>query len=309
VNTLNLTDEDLELLGLTRESLPEVLNPAGQPQENAPQAAQDARTGTAGFIAPSWYPLLSFALVSDSERGAMLFGPRGCGKSTTVRELARTHDAPTVTMQCAANMQIDALIGCWTAENGQTIWVDGPLTIAVRTGAWLLAEEANTIHPGVWSAVNTLTDKTGDGLRLPTGEVIPNSPAFRLCLLYNEGSQYTGTRDVNAALKRRLVPIYADYPDAASELAIVANLTGGNCSSATYERVIKCAAMIRAANLRFDLSPDILARWINVTMHGVASWQDAFRMCVMDLVGAPEQTQAQRTVLAEIARNCGMETW
>ncbi len=112
-------------------------------------------------------------------------------------------------------MQIDGLIGSWTAESGTTRFVDGPLTLALRAGAWLIAEEANAIHPGVWSVVNTLTDRTGEGLRLPTGEIVAPNAGFRLILVYNDG--YAGMREINPALKDRLQPIYCAYPDAEQE--------------------------------------------------------------------------------------------
>lgn len=293
---MKLTDSELDILGIAREDVSTVAGGTFVPPAPAP-----------GFVPPAWFPLLSYALTSGIERGAMLFGPRGSGKSTAIRELARSFGAETITMQCAANMQIDSLIGCWTVENGATQFVDGPLTLAVRRGAWLLAEEANVLHPGVWSAVNTLTDKTGEGLRLPTGENIPNSPGFRLVLLYNEGASYSGTREVNAALKRRLVPIYCDYPNRQSESAILAGLTGA--TQTELDRLLDCATMIRAANLRFDLSTDILARWFHVVQAGVGTWAESYRMVICDMLGAPDVTIAQRTVLAEIALQCGMESW
>lgn len=291
-----LTDDEMLILGISKEEIPTV-TPMAVPA-----------TMSASFVPPTWYPLLSYAMVGSTERGCMIFGPRGSGKSTAIRELARANNCEYITLQCAANMQIDSLIGTWTVENGNTVFVDGPLTRAVRTGAWLLAEEANVINPGVWSAVNTLTDKTGEPLRLPTGEVVSQTDGFRLVLLFNEGSQYQGTREVNAALKRRLVPIYADYPTPAAECRILSGMCPTLGQGMTNSLVF-IAGMIRAANLRFDLSTDILARWANMVNHGVGTWPECYRMAVLDMLGAPEITGPQRAVLAEIALQCNMEAW
>jgi len=268
----------------------------------APVAAAVVQPVLHSFVPPSWYGLLKFAM--QHERGVTMFGPRGCGKSTAIRELAVELSAQTVTMQCAANMQIDSLIGSWTSTNGTLSFIDGPLTTAVRNGTWLLAEEANVIHPGVWSAVNTLTDQTGEGLRLPTGEVVKPNPSFRLVLIYNEG--YAGTREVNAALKDRLMPIYCGYLEAADEIKLLAGKTAA--PEAECKRVQDVATMIRAANLRFDLSPRSLVRWIKLVKTAGYSWAKAFECAIIDLVGPKELAGPQRACLEEIARNT-IEQW
>lgn len=266
-------------------------------QEPAAQEPEAQAKPSTEFVPPSWYGVLRYAL--SSEKGACLFGPRGCGKSTAIRDLSSEFGHKTVTMQCAANMQIDSLLGSWTSENGSLRFIDGPLTLAIRKGAWLIAEEANVIHPGVWSLVNTLTDQTGEGLRLPTGEVIHASQEFRLILIYNEG--YSGTREVNAALKDRLMPIYAGYLDEEEEVKLLHSVTGAEIEECRQVRGV--AEMIRRADLRFDLSPRSLFRWIRLVKEAKLTWVEAYERAVMDLVGPPELAAPQRACLKEIANN------
>jgi len=259
-------------------------------------------TGGPGFVEPEWWPVLCFAL--EHERGATLFGPRGCGKTTAIGELARRMGKASVILQCAANMQLDSFIGVWAVEGGTTRFVDGPLTAAVRMSGWLVAEEANAVHPGVWSAVNTLTDRSGAGLRLPTGEVVPNSPDFRLVLAYNEG--YSGTREVNAALKDRLMPVACGYLGQGQESELVAGMTG--CEPMAAARVVDVARLIRAAALRFDLSPRALARWVKLA--SIMGWKRAYEVAVVDLAGGDSPENAPtRAALTEIGNNAGMENW
>ena len=293
---IKLTPEEEKILGIT----PRVLAvPTGAPA--LPVSSNPT------FVPPAWYPVLNYCLTSGTERGCMLFGPRGSGKSTAIRQLAKDSGANIITMVCASGMGVEDLKGYVGIVNGATVYFDGPLTRAVRDGAWLIAEEANVINPGVWSTVNTLTDKTGDPLLLPTGEEVKPTPEFRLVLLFNEGSRYAGTRDVNEALKRRLTPIYCTYPPRDSEERIVQSLTGASPSDVA--RCLDVASMIRAADLQFDLSPDIVAKWIRFTLSGLGSWRDTYRIVICDLVGAPELTVPQRAVLDEIAMSCGVPSW
>jgi len=134
---------------------------------------------------------------------------------------------------------------------------------------------------------------------LPSGELVPQSSGFRLILIYNEG--YAGTREVNAALKDRLMPIYCDYLPANEEITLLEKLTGATTEQAT--RVQAVAAMIRAANLRFDLSPRSLVRWVRLVKDAGLSWGQAYERAILDLVGPPQLAAPQRACLEEIARN------
>jgi len=273
-----------------------------RPRKQKPPVSQTDQSDP-NFVEPDWFGALKYAM--RRERGVSLFGPRGCGKSSAILELAARTQAEAIVLQCCANMQIDGLLGSWAAEGGSTRFIEGPLALAVRRGAWLVAEESNAIHPGVWSAVNTLTDQTGHGLRLPTGETIPPSKGFRLALLYNDG--YAGTREVNAALKDRLMPIYAGYMGASAETVMLHNRTGAPAE--ICESVVRLGGMIRAAGLRMDLGPRAMIRLIRLVGLDGMSWTDAYRHAVLDLAGAPDQAAAQRTVLEELARQLSLEAW
>lgn len=292
VNVATLSEDECRILGISLEAK----SPVYKPPVSSSQE----------FIQPPWYSALSYAMTSPDERGCTIFGGRGTGKSTAIRELAKSLNQQYITMQCAASMQIDALIGNVGLDKGSTNFTDGPLAIAVRKGMWLLAEEANTIHPGVWSAVNTLTDKTGEGLRLPTGEVIPNHPEFRLVLLFNEG--YQGTREVNAALRDRLMPVYTAYPLAAIEAKMLSGMKP-NIPSARIGEIINLANSIRVASLDFDLSIRALNRWVGLKEAGVGTWLETFKVAILDLTGDPKVSAPKRAALAEIANQFGVGNW
>src|SRR5206468_10811435 len=132
------------------------------------------------------------------KRGAILQGPRGTGKTSAVHHLARLTGASLTTFQAAAGCTVDDLTGFRDLKDGSTIFTPGPLPEALERDGWLLIEEANVMHPGVFSRLNTLLDGSGDKLRLPDGRALPAGPGFRVVLAFNPG--YSGTREINPAL-------------------------------------------------------------------------------------------------------------
>lgn len=277
---------------------------------NAPAPAPPPKPASkGGFVQPPWFDLLTFSMTRIRQRGACLFGPRGSGKTSAVHELAGTTKTKLITYQAAAGCTLDDLVGVRDLRDGRTVFTDGPLPEALRDDCWLLIEEANVMHPGVFSKLNTLTDGSGDKLRLPDGTSLPVGPNFRVVLAFNEGSAYSGTREVNAALRDRLMPIYADYLPKDLESRIVQERTGVDQSSA--DALVAVAERIRAgrASLGFDLSPRALFRLLDLMRYCGKDWRTAFRIAVLDLVGDPVDRKPQRDSIEQIVQLDGLYTW
>src|SRR5262249_43922524 len=126
------------------------------------QTAEGAKP--AGFIPPVWFNRLQFALTNSAVRGASMFGPRGSGKTTAIHALAKMLGVKLITFQAAAGNGIDDLVGQRDLIDGKTVFTPGPLPKALEEDCWLLCEEANVMHPGTWSKMNTLLDGSGDSL-------------------------------------------------------------------------------------------------------------------------------------------------
>lgn len=296
--------DSLIALGLAVETAPQRAVVGAPPDVSTVETPADA-----GFTPPPWYGRLRFALTAPSQRGATVFGPRGSGKTTAVHRLAAQTGAGLVTYQAAAGCVIDDLVGVRDLVDGRTVFTRGPLAEALERDCWLLIEEANVMHPGVFSKLNTLTDGSGDSLRLPDGSALPVGPGFRVILAFNEGAAYSGTREVNAALRDRLMPIYADYLPAAAEVAMLRARTG--CDEATAAGLVEFAGGVRAAraSLGFDLSPRALLRMLDLIRHCGCSWAEALEFGVLDLVGDPVDRRPQRDAIAQIADLQSMAQW
>src|SRR5687767_508366 len=71
----------------------------------------------------------------------LLKGPTGCGKTRFVEHMAWKLGRPLVTVACHDDLTASDLVGRYLIRGGETVWMDGPLTIAARTGAICYPDE------------------------------------------------------------------------------------------------------------------------------------------------------------------------
>ncbi|HET6789706.1 MAG TPA: AAA family ATPase, partial [Aquabacterium sp.] len=64
----------------------------------------------------------------------LIKGPTGCGKTRFVEHMAARLGRPLFTVSCHDDLSAADLVGRHLIGQGDTVWVDGPLTRAVRAG-------------------------------------------------------------------------------------------------------------------------------------------------------------------------------
>ena len=102
----------------------------------------------------------------------LLKGPTGCGKTRYVAHMAAQMGRPLYTVACHDDLSAADLIGRYLLKGGETVWVDGPLTRAVREGAICYLDEVVEARKDVAVVLHPLTD---DRRILPidrTGELL-----------------------------------------------------------------------------------------------------------------------------------------
>ena len=62
----------------------------------------------------------------------VLKGPTGCGKTRFVEAMAYDLGRPLITVACHDDLTTADLVGRYLLQGDETVWVDGPLTRAVR---------------------------------------------------------------------------------------------------------------------------------------------------------------------------------
>ena len=106
----------------------------------------------------------------------LLKGPTGCGKTRFVAHMAARLGLPLHTVACHDDLTAADLTGRYLLKGGETVWVDGPLTRAVREGGICYLDEVVEARKDVTVVLHPLTD---DRRILPlerTGEVLVAPP-------------------------------------------------------------------------------------------------------------------------------------
>jgi len=116
-------------------------------------------------------------------------GPTGCGKTRFVEHMAARLNRPLITVACHDDLSAADLVGRFLIGGGDTVWVDGPLTRAVREGAILYLDEVVEARKDTTVVLHPLSDHRRVLPLDRTGELLPASPEFMLVMSYNPGYQ------------------------------------------------------------------------------------------------------------------------
>ena len=155
----------------------------------------------------------------------MLKGPTGVGKTRFVEHVAARLGCELVTVSCHDDLSASDLVGRFLIRHDGTVWQDGPLTRAVRSGAICYLDEIVEARQDTVVVLHALTDHRR---LLPidkTGELLAAAPGFQLVISYNPGYQRM-LKDLKPSTRQRFVALDFDFPDAGREAAIVAREAG-----------------------------------------------------------------------------------
>ncbi|HEY8368010.1 MAG TPA: CbbQ/NirQ/NorQ/GpvN family protein [Thermodesulfobacteriota bacterium] len=173
----------------------------------------------------------------------LLKGPTGCGKTRFVQYMAWRLGRPLVTVACHDDLSASDLTGRYLIKGGETVWQDGPLARAVRTGAICYLDEVVEARQDTVVVIHPLTD---DRRILPiekTGETVEAAEGFQLVVSYNPGYQHV-LKDLKPSTRQRFVAIELGVPEPARETEIVAH--EGGVDRATAAALVALAGRVRA---------------------------------------------------------------
>jgi nitric oxide reductase NorQ protein len=173
----------------------------------------------------------------------LLKGPTGCGKTRLVEFVADRFGIGLFTVSCHEDMTASDLLGRYILTGGDTVWVDGPLTRAVREGGICYLDEIVEARQDATVAIHSLTDHRRElNLERLGGQRLRAADGFQLVVSYNPGYQSV-LKDLKASTRQRMVAIELDFPAPDVELRILRQ--EAEISDDVAQALIRLGAAIR----------------------------------------------------------------
>lgn len=196
----------------------------------------------------------------------LLKGPTGCGKTRFMQYLAWKLGRPLITVSCHDDLSTSDLVGRYLLKGGEAVWMDGPLTLAVRAGAICYLDEIVEARKDTMVVIHPLAD---DRRELPIeklGELLLAPAEFMMAVSYNPGYQSV-LKDLKQSTRQRFLSMEFGYPDMELERAIVAAEAGVELTIAAdlvrfgaMTRELKDAGLPEGASTRLLINAGTLMR-------------------------------------------------
>lgn len=218
-----------------------------------------------------------FRAAFDQRIPLLLKGPTGCGKTRFVERMSYDMELPLITVSCHEDLSAADLVGRFLFRDNETVWEDGPLTLAVRHGGICYLDEIVEARNDTTVIIHSLTDHRRILYIDKTQEVVRAHPDFMMALSYNPGYQSV-TKDLKESTKQRFAALTFGYPEAEIEARILAEESGVDSETALL--LAQMGSKIR--NLKgFGLSEGVSTRLLVYAGKLIASGVSPCQACAV----------------------------
>ncbi|MCC7332509.1 MAG: CbbQ/NirQ/NorQ/GpvN family protein [Flavobacteriales bacterium] len=183
-----------------------------------------------------------FEHANQNKLPLLLKGPTGTGKSRFVEFMAEKMSKKLYTVACHEETSSTDLIGRYIIKGNETVWIDGPMTRAVKEGAFLYLDEIAEARPDIIVALHSLTDYRRTLFIDKTGETIVANENFMLITTYNPGYQ-KGFKELKPSTRQRFISLSFNYPEIEIEKEILIGETG--IEEDVAKKLVKLGSKIR----------------------------------------------------------------
>ncbi|MCK9284323.1 MAG: CbbQ/NirQ/NorQ/GpvN family protein [Rhodocyclaceae bacterium] len=233
----------------------------------------------------------------------MLKGPTGCGKTRFVEHMAHALGVPLITIACHEDITAADLVGRYLLTGGETVWVDGPLTRAVRQGAICYLDEIVEARADTTVVLHPLADHRRELNIERLGESLHAPDNFMLVVSYNPGYQSV-LKDLKQSTRQRMVAIEMGYPLSDKEIEIVVQESG--IDKARAADLVKLANAIRkldASSLPEVSSTRTLVSTARLMKEGLTPRAAATAAMLLPLTDDSEITRGLGEIIATYLQN------
>lgn len=228
----------------------------------------------------------------------LIKGPTGCGKTRFVEHMAARLGRPLITVSCHDDLSASDLVGRFLIGNGSTVWSDGPLARAVRSGAICYLDEVVEARKDTTVVLHPLAD---DRRALPierTGEQLLAPPEFMLVISYNPGYQNL-LKGLKPSTRQRFVALSMGYPVPAVERDIVQRESG--VAQDTAQLLVQLAQALRKLT-EYDLEETVSTRLLVSAARLVHAGMPVAGACRAAVIDALTDDAPTAQALAEVVR-------
>ncbi|KLV03565.1 hypothetical protein ABT56_19050 [Photobacterium aquae] len=200
--------------------------------------------------------------------GLMLSGDTGCGKTSVIEQIAGRLNIPVYSHTCGENDRFETFVGRWDLVNGNTVWIDGILTKAMKEGVICLLNESDLLLPPEFSQFNGILEGAPLIIEQLGGQVIYPEKGFRLvCTANSCGSGdhtgfYQGVNTQNMATMDRFLVVLCNYPPMEIETDIVSKYVP-SLPSDIVKNMVRVANIVRSVYANKEPEDDAVKADIN----------------------------------------------
>ena len=196
------------------------------------KSSEHARAAAPPYYLPIGDEIEIFRAAHEQHLPVLLKGPTGCGKTRFVEYMTAilvpaTTDRlnPLITVACNEDLTASDLVGRYLIRGDETLWMDGPLTQAVRHGGVCYLDEIVEARKDTMVLIHPLTDHRRILPIDKLGQILAAHPDFMLVVSYNPGYQSV-LKDLKPSTRQRFVTLEFTYPPRDKEAEIIAHESG-----------------------------------------------------------------------------------
>jgi nitric oxide reductase NorQ protein len=220
-----------------------------------------------------------FTAAYECKLPVLLKGPTGCGKTRFVEYMAHTlipqekEGTPgnLITVACHEDLTGSDLVGRYLIKGDETVWIDGPLTQAVKAGVICYLDEIVEARKDTIVLIHPLTDHRRILPIDKKAEILAAHSDFLLAISYNPGYQSI-LKDLKHSTRQRFVTIEFTYPPRDKEGEIIAHESGIDMENALeMAKLGEKVRHLKASGLEEGVSTRLLIYASQLIQKGVSA--------------------------------------